>query len=420
MSKAPILKNDKRFLISPLFAVFISSVVFFIAWCFPNDIYVSLVNERNYINFDQLSLLFYIVNILFFLLGYSILKDRVKERKVVYNSVLSVSLYLAFPLLISLVLSVTSITLLIKQNPFILQYLIAGDGFNIKRELDLKNTIAQAAQFSISIVLWALFVYNNIKEQMSTSGRVVIKLLIHILFLVCLLNAVFKMARFEIIPLILGYMVIFINYKYKSKSNYQLLQYLFLFFIVVVALFSIFAILRGGSSAEAIIASILGYTITSYNHMAALLNGALHYFDPGLGYYIATFLSYIPLVGDSFTTNVLGWASPEYVRLQEFNDSSQGGLNDKFIWLTTFGYVWVSLKYLTPLFMFFYGFFAKIAWLSFKNNFLWGVFLYPWVFFSIIFWLGSNIVIQQPLISVISAFVFIKMYDLVFKWCPVK
>ncbi|HIC7891127.1 TPA: O-antigen polymerase [Citrobacter freundii] len=420
MNKASISKNDKRFLISPLFAVIISTVVFFIAWCFPKDTYVSLISEKNYINFDQLSLLFYIVNILFFLFGYSILKDRVRERAVIYNSVLSVSLYLVFPILVSIVLSVISITLLIKQNPFILQYLIAGDGFNIKRELDLKNTIAQAAQFSISIVLWALFVFNNLKDQMSASGRITIKLLIYILFLVCFLNAVFKMARFEIIPLILGYMVIFINHKYKSKSNYQLLKYLFAFFIVVVTLFAIFSILRGGSSAEAILGSVLGYTITSYNHMAALLNGALHYFDPGIGYYIATFLSYIPLAGDGFTTNVLGWASPEYVRLQEFNDSSQGGLNDKFIWLTTFGYVWVSLKYLTPLFMFFYGFFAKIAWVSFKNNLIWGVFLYPWIFFSIIFWLGSNIVIQQPLISVIGAFVFIKMYDFVFKWCPVK
>ncbi|MEB0773486.1 hypothetical protein [Citrobacter portucalensis] len=201
MSNASILKNDKRFLISPLFAVIISSVVFFIAWCFPEDIYVSLVSEKNYINFDQVSLLFYIVNILFFLLGYSILKDRIRERTVIYNSVLSVALYLAFPLLISIVLSVISITLLIRQNPFILQYLIAGDGFNIKRELDLKNTIAQAAQFSISIVLWALFVFNNLKEQMSAPGRVTIKLLIYVLFLVCFLNAVFKMARFEIIPL---------------------------------------------------------------------------------------------------------------------------------------------------------------------------------------------------------------------------
>lgn len=131
---------------------------------FPEDTYFSLVSEKNYINFDQVSLLFYIVNILFSLLGYSILKNRVRERTVIYNSVLSVTLYLAFPLLISIVLSVISITLLIRQNPFILQYLIAGDGFNIKRELDLKNTIAQAAQFSISIVLWALFVFNSLKK----------------------------------------------------------------------------------------------------------------------------------------------------------------------------------------------------------------------------------------------------------------
>ncbi|HAT3687299.1 TPA: hypothetical protein I8574_002887, partial [Citrobacter freundii] len=131
MNKASISKNDKRFLISPLFAVIISTVVFFIAWCFPKDTYASLISEKNYINFDQLSLLFYIVNILFFLFGYSILKDRVRERAVIYNSVLSVSLYLVFPILVSIVLSVISITLLIKQNPFILQYLIAGDGFNI-------------------------------------------------------------------------------------------------------------------------------------------------------------------------------------------------------------------------------------------------------------------------------------------------
>lgn len=145
---------------------------------------------------------------------------------------------------------------------------------------------------------------------MSAPGRITIKLLIYVLFLACFLNAVFKMERFEIILPILGCMVVFINHKYKSKSNYQLLKYLFVFFVIVVSMFAIFAILRGGTSAEAIIGSILGYTITSYNHMAALLNGALHYFDPGLGYYIATFLSYIPLVGDGFTTNVLVWASP--------------------------------------------------------------------------------------------------------------
>lgn len=132
-------RGNTRFFISPLFAVAISLVVFFIAWCFPADIYINLIGEKNYINFDPLSLLFIIVNVIFFLLGYSIVKNRGGNNPVSHRSVLSVPLYLAIPLLISIGLSVTSILLLLKKNPFIVQYLAVGDGFNIKRELDLKK-----------------------------------------------------------------------------------------------------------------------------------------------------------------------------------------------------------------------------------------------------------------------------------------
>ncbi|QTF09266.1 oligosaccharide repeat unit polymerase [Brenneria izadpanahii] len=410
-------RNSSRFFISPAFAAIVSYFIFLISLTFPPNYYSKLISEKNYIFFDPASFILVTVSLIFFFLGMLVTKKRKNDRLIVteYNYHISNFKYIAIPVILSIIFSIMSIRLLLDKNPFILAYLLIGDGANIKRELDLSNTMAQAAQFSICIALWATVNYNNVKHEMNRMPKFILVILITFLSIICISNASLKMARFEIIPLLLGMMVVFINQRYKTVSNVKVIKYMVISFISIVALFGLFSFMRGFDSSDDVIRSIIGYTVTSYNHMAALLDGTLEYLYPGHGYYIATFLSYIPLIGDSFTYSILGWPHPEDVRYREFMDTYEGMLNGNYIWITVFGYVWISIKILTPLFMFFYGVISQLAWNSFRLNKLFGLIFYPWLFFCIIFWLGSNILIQQPTISVFFSFVFIKFYSFLLK-----
>lgn len=408
--------SKKKFFISPLFAGIISYSIFFIAFIFPPDYYQKLIREKDFVYLDPASFLLVTICIFFFFIGLLITNSSKKNfsQSEPTKFILPIFLYLIIPILISIICSLISINLLLNKNPLIIFYLSMGDGNEIKRNIDLSNTMAQASQFSISIVLWTTVNYLNLKNRLNRLSKFLIFLLIIALSLICIANSTLKMARFEMIPLLLGFTVIFINHKYNYLSDGQIVKYLVLAFLIVIFIFGLFSFLRGSDSFDDIIQMIVGYTLTSYNHMAAILDGKLKYLDPGYGYYLLIFLSYLPLMGDSFTYNFLGWPHTEYIRSQEFIDTYSAALNGNYIWLTIFGYVWVSVKMFTPIVMFFYGIIVQKAWNSFKRGSPFGIIFYPWLFFCIFFWLGSNILVQSHTISVLSAYFFILFYDFLF------
>lgn len=408
--------SKKKFFISPLFAGIISYSIFFIAFIFPPDYYQKLIQEEDVVFLDPASFLLVTISVIFFFIG---LYSSNLKRKKIYTTeqarfVIPIFLYLQIPILFSIVFSLLSINMLLTKNPLIIYYLSIGDGHGVKSNIDTSNTMGLASQFSICIVLWASGNYLKLKNNLKTKSKFLISLSIIILSIICITNSVLKMARFEMIPLLLGFTVIFLNYKYNYLNDRQVVKYLIFAFLIVIFIFGLFSFLRGSDSFDDIIQMIVGYTLTSYNHMAAILDGRLKYLDPGYGYYLLIFLSYIPLMGDHFTFHVLGWPHPEYIRLQEFLDTYSAALNGHYIWLTIFGYVWVSVNIFTPLVMFFYGIIVQKAWNSFKLNSTFGIIFYPWLFFCIIFWLGSNILVQPHTISVLSAYLFIRFYNVVF------
>lgn len=413
-------KNPGRFFISPYFAAMVAYFIFLVALFFPEKYYRHLIREQNYISFDPASFLFVTTCVFFFFIG-TLFVSQISRRIITKNSPdvckvlrISVTKFILLPVIISIIFSFMSIKLLLANNPNLIMYLLLGDGANLKRELVLANTMAQAAQFSICVALWATVQYNHYKHELRLFKRFFILLFIGVLSAICMANAIIKMARFEMMPLLLGFMVIILNQKYKKVGNKTIVFYMLISFFALIAVFGVFSFLRGFDSSDDVVRSIVGYTITSYNHMAALLNGKLRYLYPGDGYYLAVFLQYIPLVGDMFTSSVLGWVNPEMVRSKEFIDTAAASLNESYIWITVFGYVFVTASYLTPFFMLIYGCVAQLSWSSFKRGNPLGIVFYPWMFFCIMFWLGSNILAQQQTISVFAAYIFLQMYSALF------
>lgn len=409
--------SKKKFFISPIFAGIISYFIFFIAFIFPPDYYQKLIQEEDLVFLDPASFLLVTICVIFFFIG--LLCSNIMRKKRYHTTektrfIIPIFLYLQIPILFSIVFSLLSINLLLAKNPLIIYYLSIGDGHGVKSNIDTSNTMGLASQFSICIVLWAINNYYKLKNKIKFKSRFFILLTITVLSIICIANSVLKMARFEMIPLLLGFTVIFINHKYDFLSNGQIVKYLIIAFLIVITIFGVFSFLRGSGSFDDVIQMIVGYTLTSYNHMAAILDGRLKYLDPGYGYYLLIFLAYIPLMGDYFTYNFLGWPHTEYIRLQEFLDTYSAALNGHYIWLTIFGYVWVSVSIFTPIVMFFYGIIVQNAWNSFNANSTFGIIFYPWLFFCIFFWLGSNILIQPHTISVLGAYLFIRFYNVVF------
>ncbi|WP_446918145.1 hypothetical protein, partial [Klebsiella pneumoniae] len=138
--------------------------------------------------------------------------------------------------------------------------------------------------------------------------------------------------------------------------------------------------------------SFFGYIFVPYSHLGALLSGQLKYLDPGFGYYAVNFLNSLPVIGDYMTRSFFSWPDSYIVWQREFQDTWQAGLNGDLIWITAFGYLWVSLKLATPLYMFINGILVQAAWNGFKKGKLLGIIFYPWCFFCVLFWFGMNMI----------------------------
>ena len=203
--------------------------------------------------------------------------------------------------------------------------------------------------------------------------------------------------RTELLPLVVGTCLIsWILRARKGRLGRTAVLWSGLFAVAsVLGLFILFSVLRGVDDSHDATAELIAYTIASYNRLSALLSGVLRYPYGGSGIYISPFASYnsslhriIPL------GEMLHWHSYQEVWLSEFAAQSQAGLNINAIWAGAFGYLYSDLGWGTPLFIVLYGILAGGLWRSIRRGGLLGVVMYPWCAFCILFWHGTNLLLD--------------------------
>jgi hypothetical protein len=232
-----------------------------------------------------------------------------------------------------------------------------------------------------------------------------------------ILTCIATVDRTNLMPIILGCLVISLFFKSRA-TNVRLGNLLatgVLSATGVTGIFLIFSFLRGALAIDVLMTSVLGYTIVSYNRLAALLAGVMHYAYEGRGVYLSRYvLEDVKLNSVLHLIDRFGWPTGFTLWQTEFLSTSASGLNSTFIWSGAFGYIYSDLGWWTPLYLCPVGVLAGYLWARFTAGDTAGAVLYPWVGFWILTWFSTNSLFGVNFIRYIEFAVVLTFYDWVF------
>jgi hypothetical protein len=140
--------------------------------------------------------------------------------------------------------------------------------------------------------------------------------------------------------------------------------------------------------------------------------------NSGSSYYILKSFWYPSLIRRIFDVSQLGILlglnlpdSPAANFLQSFTNIQLSGLQTGYNWSTTFGEVFSDLGWFSFVYFFIYGAISWRVYLSFLNHKTWAVILYPYIAFCILFWFGTNQIVDSKLSIILITTFFIMFME---------
>jgi hypothetical protein len=95
----------------------------------------------------------------------------------------------------------------------------------------------------------------------------------------------------------------------------------------------------------------------------------------------------------------------------EFDAVAAAGLNGQLIWSGAFGYIFSDLGWFSPLLLYVYGLATGWTWRSQKLGRVLGAILYPWCGFCILYWFGTNYLLDPKAAVLILCVILISLYE---------
>jgi hypothetical protein len=419
MSVVDNLKQSMtRHIVSPLGLATVSYGILLVAWSFPPDVYADYVGEtdRMYLNWQLLS--FYTCCVTSFFVGYYIYRCFSGQRQTVQAIKLRgefACLSLCVPVVLS---SAACVIFLIKLGGRIdfVAMLAAHQGQSIKTA-GMAGELVSGGWGSTVVVLtavlwWAMYRFSQV--TLTRLDRLVFYGLFGIGVFVDLLVCAATVDRTSLMPVAGGLFIIHL-FRKTSGTHTRLASVLPIVcsvFATLGALFLGVSLLRGASAFKLLVASLLGYSIVSYNRLASLLAGTMSYTYGGRGAYL------FPLAVRNDRLNSIipfrshfGWPSGDAQFLSEFVSVSAAGLNPTYIWSGTFGYIYSDIGWWCLLYLTLLGILAGYLWFEFRSGSAVGVIAYLWLAFSILFWMGGNYVFHERVVRFVTAGIVLSLYD---------
>jgi hypothetical protein len=331
--------------------------------------------------------------------------------------------FILLPLIASTTLAVLSIILLLRNNDYLLQLVLAAEGEQIKSVggIELEGTIVQSTPALMGVVWWAIWR----QDQLHIRGwrRFAVHSFIILATLAMLTSSTLSLARGDVMPMFTGIVILFLLRKLIAGKLKPLSALKFAAFFAgsIGALFVSFSMLRGSTGPDVLIGDILGYTIAAYNRLAAVLDGRLRYPFSGRGLYISGFVAFNNTFNYIFRVNQLfSWPDFDTVWRSEFEAVSSAGLNGRLIWSGAFGYAFSDLRWAAPLLIFIYGLVTGWAWRLLKLGKTAGIVLYPWCAFCVLFWFGTNYLLDPRAVVLLLVAAALGLYEMLFVRAPVE
>lgn len=391
-------------LASPYGLALFSYLVFLFSCLIPPSTYTSFMHEPDFMFLDLPTILFYTLCVVAFLIGVWIWQCLFPVHPSPEESITvraSPVLFIGLPLAVAIALSMLSNYLLLRANPNILLLLIAQQGQELKGAdvLNDQGTMIYAAPILNGILWWSSFRLT----QMKVSGmkRRLLWLGIALGVVASLLSATLKLSRANLMVVACGLAVLYVHRKASlgKLSTGSALRLILAFPLAIALLFGSFALLRGSEELDVVANQLAGYSIASYNRLAAVVNGQLQYPYSGTG---KTLFSAITT--SKAIAKVLPFRDamnlPDAAELfgGDFSAVSRAGLNPVLVWSGAFGYIFSDLGWYSPWFLLGYGLFYGYVWQSLRKRSLVGILIYPWAAFSIFFWIGGNYLTDSSVI----------------------
>lgn len=410
-----------RNIVSPYGLAMISYCIFLFAWLFPPSLYTEYLHEPDLMFLDQQTLFFYTVCVAAFCFGVRFSRffgtagpsgpeTRIFARRPLF--------YLMGPILAATLFCLIALILLGGRLNF-MALLASQQGDAIKLaaqagQMD-QGRWGEAVPILTAVLWWSLF---RVK-QLGVKGAT--KIIFYVTFLtgtgVGIVTCVATVSRTDLMPIILGLLVVYLFRKTRGEnvSIARLLSVGFAAGTGVVGTFLLLSFLRGALALRLLIASLLGYTIVSYNRTTALLTGVMHYAYEGRGVYLSRYLLSDDKVNSVFhLIDRFGWPAPFALWQTEFSSTMAAGLNPAYIWSGAFGYVYSDLGWWTPIYVCATGLCAGWLWAHFTAGKTSGLILYPWVAFTVLTWFGTNSIFNVNIIRFIEIAFVLLFYDRLF------
>jgi hypothetical protein len=402
--------------LSPPALILLSLALACISIIIPPIWYASIIHEPDLMFGNMLLLIFYFGMCAIFTAGFFAsrkLRITIRSFKLHGRVKLNLFAYLTAPVLIAEVLVAYTLEALVEKLPNALAWAFAGEAQLTKNALasvsGIENSLSGSIPVAMAVLWWSVWTWLHMKSQISRWLKYMSLSLVLLLLATLTAYSLVIAARNIMIPLYFGFALIYLVYRASSVTTFKMLILAALGVLALLLVFNLFSMMRGYHGGEAL-KMIVGYIPTSFNHLAALLDGRLDYSFNGIEYSNFQFVLQPPLLGRYLNVaHVLGFG---LIPLNEqfANATYMAGLNGEFVWVTAFGYIYADLGLLTPIFVFGWGILAGLIWKSFQKGRLFGVIFYPWLAFSIIFLFGSNYFFSNYLTTFFISYVMLSLY----------
>jgi oligosaccharide repeat unit polymerase len=410
-SKAPswLLNN----VVSPYGLAAISYAFFLIACLIPPSLYSHYMQEPDLMFLDPATILFYSLCVASFVAGL-MLVDWLFPASFSdpgLTTRIGPALFLLIPLALGIAANALSIYLLMKQVPNIILLLISQQGEDLKETLALyvEGNFALAPLLLTGITWWALSRYSGLHLRGWRKMIVICFLVIAILSVI--ISSALTLIRSLLMLIVCSLAILYVLRRTVKKrvSGRFILGGGVAIVLSICLLFSAFSFLRGSNNLADQLNLIMGYTGASYNRLAGIVNGTVRYPYGGHGMYLSTVITHTHRLPFNRALNPPDgsevWGS-------EFGAVSQAGLGGDLIWSGAFGDIFTDLGWFAAPFVFAYGVLYGVVWHWMKRGNVFGLVLYPFFGFCILFWLGTNYLLDTPMEFLLLAAILLFLYEL--------
>jgi len=402
-------------IVSPC-ALALTSYAFFLLSCLiPPSIYTAFMREPDYMFLDPPTILFYSLCVAGFIAGFYLIEWLFPSSFVDYILTPRISpvSFLLFPLTLGILGTVLSTVLLIRQVPNLFILLLSQRGEELKdiMSLEVEGRFSIAPLLLTAIIWWAL--WRKPQMTMTLWQKKVTNIVMFLATVVVIGSSVITVSRNLLMPTVCGLGILYIVRKalQGGVTRASLVRSIAFAGVSICLLFAGLSLLRGSSDGAELGHALVGYTAASYNRLAAVVDGRMHFPYAGDGLYLSSVVTHTRLLPVSY---VLEPPDALSVWSSEFDAVSQASLDGSLIWPGAFGQIFSDLNWFAIPFVMGYGILYGLMWRLLKRGNVVGIVLYPWFGFCILYWFGTNYLLDSPIEPILLGTGFVAIYEHIF------